>query len=396
MLLDSFICGIRNLGRKRSRSLLTIASIAIGVASVVLIGSIGEIGRNTISNELNSLGLGSITVSVDKKFSDLKMTDEDLELLRAAPAVQGATPVVMELGSIRMRGMVANSVLWGVDGGDSQVISLTPKHGRMLGESDISAAADVCVIDQNVAELFYKRGNIVGKHLDAMIGGSYVSLEIVGVASSGGNILQNMVGDVVPSFAYVPYTTLQRYSGESTFDQIAVTLRSDRDAAAASAQLSSSLNRMHNIKRGFKTDNITKQKDALNNLLGIVTTVLSAVAGVSLVVAGLGIMTIMIVSVNERTREIGIKKAIGATRGIILLEFLAEAFTISLVGSVAGVGVGLLAVWLGCAAMSIPMLSNLSLVGASVLLSVTIGVLFGVYPAIIAAKLRPVDALRTD
>lgn len=91
----------------------------------------------------------------------------------------------------------------------------------MLDAADIAGAADVCVIDSNVAELFYKRDNVVGKSLDAMIGGSYVRLEIVGIASSGGNILQNMVGDVIPSFAYLPYTTVQRYTGEDSFGQIA-------------------------------------------------------------------------------------------------------------------------------------------------------------------------------
>ena len=219
MFFDSFVCSIRNLGRKRFRSFLTIASIAIGVASVVLIGSIGEIGKGAITDELNSLGLGSVTVSADKKFTSLKMGEEDLALLRKSPQVESATPIVVSYSSIRMRGLVANAVLWGVDDGKNQVISLTPKYGRMLDAADIAGAADVCVIDSNVAELFYKRDNVVGKSLDAMIGGSYVRLEIVGIASSGGNILQNMVGDVIPSFAYLPYTTVQRYTGRTPSDR---------------------------------------------------------------------------------------------------------------------------------------------------------------------------------
>ena len=326
MFFDSFVCSIRNLGRKRFRSFLTIASIAIGVASVVLIGSIGEIGKGAITDELNSLGLGSVTVSA----------------------------------------------------------------------ADIAGAADVCVIDSNVAELFYKRDNVVGKSLDAMIGGSYVRLEIVGIASSGGNILQNMVGDVIPSFAYLPYTTVQRYTGEDSFGQIAVTLRDSADIDAAAEQLSASVNRFHNIERGFKAENISKQKDTLDNLLGVVTIVLSAIAAVSLVVAGLGIMTVMIVSVNERTREIGIKKSIGATRRTILLEFLIEAFTISLIGSIMGVAAGLALVWAGCALIGVAMSVNPALIAVSVALTVGIGMVFGVYPATVAARLRPVDALRTE
>lgn len=104
MFFDSFVCSIRNLGRKRFRSFLTIASIAIGVASVVLIGSIGEIGKGAITDELNSLGLGSVTVSADKKFTSLKMGEEDLALLRKSPQVESATPIVVSYSSIRMRG----------------------------------------------------------------------------------------------------------------------------------------------------------------------------------------------------------------------------------------------------------------------------------------------------
>ncbi len=276
------------------------------------------------------------------------------------------------------------------------MISLKPQHGRLLNEADIAGASDVCVIDANVAQMFYKRDNIVGKYLDAMIGGSYVRLEIIGVAASGGNILQTMVGDVIPSFAYVPYTTIQRYTGDQAFEQIAVTLHDDSNSDAVAEQLTASVNRLHNINRGFKAENISKQKDTLNNLLGIVTIVLSSIAAVSLVVAGLGIMTVMTVSVNERTREIGIKKSLGATRGTILLEFLIEAFTISLIGSMVGVGAGLFVVWFGCILLHIPVSVDPRLIAISIILTVGIGMIFGVYPATVAARMRPVDALRTD
>ncbi|WP_195376998.1 ABC transporter permease [Anaerotruncus rubiinfantis] len=396
MIRDCLVSSFRNLGRKKFRSFLTIASIAIGVCSVVLIGSIGEIGKEAIGQELNSLGLGSVTVSADKRFTSLKMTKEDLSLLRGTPAVESATPIVVDYSNIRMRGLVANSVLWGVDSGSSQVISLTPKYGRMINQADIASAANVCVVDSNVAQLFYKRDNIVGKQVEALIGGSYVTLEIVGVATSGGNILQTMLGEVIPSFAYIPYTTLQRYKGEDSFEQIAVTLKDQENIDAAAEQISAMINRSHNISRGFKTENISKQKDSLNNMLGIVTLILSAIAAISLVVAGLGIMTVMIVSVNERTREIGIKKSIGATRGIILMEFLIEAFIISLIGGLIGLGTGLAFVWAGCMITSMPMHLNFTQLAASVALSVGIGVVFGVYPATVAAKLKPVDALRTE
>ena len=384
MFWDSLICSFRNLGRKKFRSFLTISGISVGVASVVLIGSIGEIGKNTINQELQSLGLGSITVSADRKFTSQKMTEEDLTLIRENPNVKSATPIVMDYSNVRMRGLVANSVLWGTDRGENQIISLTPQYGRLLTQADVSSAAEVCVVDSNVANLFYKRENIVGKFLDAMIGGSYVRLKIVGVASSGGNLLQSMVGDVIPSFIYLPYTTLQRYAGEASFDQIAVTMVDSKNVEAMSEQIAAAINRQHNISRGFKADNISRQKETLDRVLGIITVVLSAIAAVSLVVAGLGIMTVMI------------KKSIGATQSTILVEFLIEAFTISLMGSMIGVIVGVLLTAAGCLAISIPALINFRLIGISIGISVVVGIVFGVYPAMMAARLHPVNALRIE
>lgn len=396
MLLDSLICSFRNLGRKKFRSILTISGISIGVASVVLIGSIGAIGKETINNELSSLGLGSLTISTDSKFTDIKMTEEDLESLREAGPVKEAVPIVVQYTNVKMRGLIANTVVWGVDDTEDQVISLEQKYGRMINKNDIASGSDVCVVDYNTAQVFYKRDNIVGKKLELMLGGQYVTLEIVGVAASGGNILQTMVGDMIPSFIYVPYTTVQRYMGDNTFSQIAVTLKDKEHIESDSEYLTAFMNRKYNIERGFKTDNISKQKDTLNNMLNIITMVLSSIAAVSLVVAGLGIMTIMIVSVNERTKEIGIKKSIGATKGIIMTEFLIEAFTISLIGSIIGVGTGMGLVWAGCMFLSIPMTIDFQMMIVSIVMSVAIGVIFGVYPATLAAKLRPVDAFRTE
>ena len=396
MVFDCLICSLRNLGRKKLRSALTVSGIAIGVASVILIGSIGRQGKSAIQEELGSLGLGSVSISADQRFTNLRMDEQDLQLLRELPVVESVSPVVMEYSTVRMRGLVANTMLWGIENGEESIISLTPKHGRMLMQEDLTSAADVCVIDSNTAKLFYNRENVVGKRLEALIGGSYVGLEIVGVVNSGGSILQNMVGDVIPAFVYLPYTTLQRYKGERYFEQLAITLRESAPEEATIQQLESLINRQHNLSRGFKADNIAKQKDALDRTLQIITWILSAIAAISLVVAGLGIMTVMTVSVNERTHEIGIKKSIGATNNTILVEFLIEAFTISLIGSMIGVVIGLAGVSVGCFLMHWPFQPDWDIIRNSLAISVCAGVIFGVYPAAMAARMRPVDALRTD
>lgn len=394
--MDSLIFSLRNLGRKRMRSFLTILSIAIGVSSVVIIGSIGQIGKATINQELGSLGLGSLSISADAKFTNQKMDETDLALLRDLPIVQSATPVVMEYSNARMRGLIANTVFWGVDGSKNPLISLKSEHGRLLNSMDSAGASNVCVVDKNMAKMFYNRDNIVGKQLEAMIGGRYVTLEIVGVVSSGGNLLQSLVGDMIPSFVYVPYTTIQRYTQDTSFEQIAVTLNDNVDTESASKQIVNTVNHRHNLTRGFKTEDIARQKETLNKIMELVTQILSAIAAVSLMVAGLGVMTVMIVSVHERTREIGIKKSIGASKGRILVEFILESLVLSILGSLAGLGTGLGVIIIGCSVFSLELTLDVPLILSCLFLSVIVGALFGAYPAALAARMRPVDALRTD
>ena len=255
----------------------------------------------------------------------------------------------------------------------------------------------VCIVDQNLAEAFYHRSNIVGKTIEVQYDNKTESYEIVGVVESGGNLMQNMLGEYVPSFLYLPYTTMQSASGQDHFDRIAVRAAEGEDPDRVGEEIITQLCQTSGRSESMCTvENMAKQKEGLNRIMDLVTLVLSAIAAISLVVAGLGIMTMMLTSVNERTKEIGIKKSIGASEGIILLEFLIEAFTLSLVGSIIGAGVGLGIVLICCAIGGIPMAINWTLTWAVIGFTVLLGVLFGVYPAAIAAKLRPVDALRFE
>lgn len=394
--MDSLIYVLRNLGRKRLRSFLTILSILIGVASVVIIGSIGQIGKQTISQELGALGLGSLSVSADSKFTSRRLDEYDLKSIRDLEFVESATPVVTHYSNAKMRGLVANTLYWGMDASKNPLISLKTLHGRSINEADCASVSHVCVVDVNMAKMFYNRENIVGKHLEAMIGGRYVTLEIVGVVSSGGSLLQSMVGDMIPSFVYVPYTTVQRYTGDTYFEQLAVTLRDGESQQKASGQIVSVLNRRHGLTRGFKTEDIARQKETLNNIMELITRILSAIAAVSLAVAGLGVMTVMIVSVHERTREIGIKKSIGASGARILFEFILESLVLSVLGSLGGLAAGVSILAAGCAVLSLDLTLDLPLIGACLIASLVIGAVFGAYPAAIAARMRPVEALRTD
>ena len=173
-------------------------------------------------------------------------------------------------------------------------------------------------------------------------------------------------------------------------------LSADADETEACASVLSTLDEEAGVTSGYQAENLNQQKDRLNGIMDIVTLILSVIGGISLIVAGLSIMTVMLVTVRERTREIGIKKAIGATRKMILFEFLAESFLLSVFGSLAGALLGASLGAIGCVLVGIPFSINLISVLVCVLFSIGIGIVFGVYPAAKASSLSPADALRTE
>ena len=194
---------------------------------------------------------------------------------------------------------------------------------------------------------------------------------------------------------YIPYTTLQDLTGRDNLNQIAVRVSEQENVELAETRIVQALERSSG-QSGYRTDNLAVQKERLGSLMDIVTLILTAISGISLLVSGLGIMTIMLVSVTERTREIGIKKAIGASRSRILMEFLAEAMIISFLGGAFGILLGYAAVTAGMALMGVAPVIDGSTIAFLMLFSMATGVLFGVYPALKASRLRPVDALRME
>jgi putative ABC transport system permease protein len=219
---------------------------------------------------------------------------------------------------------------------------------------------------------------------------------VVGIIKTGSGLLQNMIGDYIPTFVYVPYTTIQTAVGRDDFDQIAVKVKSGSNVDKIGKIIVSDLNRNNGTTDAFVSNNLAKQKDSLTSMLDIITLILSAVGSISLLVASLSIMTVMLVSVNERTREIGIKKAIGAKRSSIMMEFMFEAILISLIGCFCGIAVGYLISYAGTAYFGITLSIRMDIMLLAIGFSIFTGTVFGVYPAYKASSLNPVDALRME
>lgn len=393
---DSLKSAAKNLGRKKMRSALTILGITIGVASVILIGNIGQCGTQAVNTEIDSLGLGGLTISADsQEGEEAGLTREDLKTIRENSSVEEATPVIMQNTKISFRNEQMDALVWGIDTKASQVISLQVLYGRAISNADVNTYANVCMVDQNFARAAYNRDNIVGKHISILYNGIQEDFEVVGVIKTGSGLLSNIIGDYIPNFVYVPYSTLQDTSGSNYFNQIAVRVANGADADETGQNIVNTLARVNGGGQ-YTSSNLVKQKDGLLKLMDIVTLVLSAVGAISLLVASLSIMTVMLVSVNERTREIGIKKSIGAKRGTILLEFLLEAILISVIGCGIGVAIGNGVSYLGAFLFGISLSFRFDVMGMAVLFSLLTGVVFGVYPAVKASAMKPVDALRQE
>ena len=385
---------IINIFRSRTRSLLTMAGIAVGVFSVVLISTVGTVGTAQVSSTLVTMGVDTLLVQAAENSVSVTITDKDIDLVRRVDGVSDVMPLMASMTEARMISRRLDCYVWGVDKSADRLISLSAKHGRLVNSSDASGRKRVCVIDEQFALDTYGRSNVTGKTIKIFLGGKFHEFEIIGVAETGLSGLQGMLSNIMPGFMYIPITTMQQLCGRTTYDKLAVKLadmNSDRSVVAA---VTGALNRANGHADGYTCNNLLSQKSQLDNILSIVTTALSLVAGISLVVSGISVMTTMMMSVGERTREIGIKKSIGARKRDICAEFLSESIVLTLLGSGAGMAAGLLVSVVGCLAAGVPFALNLGALSVSAAAAVLIGAVFGAFPAYKAASLKPVEALR--
>lgn len=393
-MFDCFVSSMKNIMRKKMRSALTITGISIGVLSIVIISIIGDMGKQTMNNELNSMGISGVSIRASNQGGSIFFGEKELSQVQQNNNVSAATPFMTKVSNVTVRCVSSQCVVWGVDHNAGKIVSLELLYGRLINKSDVLQNKTVCIVDESFAQEYYKRSNIVGKNISLSVDSKNVDFTVIGVVSSGGNLLQGLMGDVVPSFLYAPFSTLSRYSRNVGFTQIVAKLDNNVDEAVATSSIVRDLSKTLQNDDTIKVESLNTQKAKLNSMLDIVTLVLSLIGGISLLVSGLSIMTVMLVTVNERTREIGIKKSIGAKRSSILMEFLVEALLLSLSGSIIGTTIAILAGLVGAIIIGIPVVINIKVIGACIGFCLFFGVLFGVYPATKAAKLKPVDALR--
>jgi putative ABC transport system permease protein len=411
-LSKAFLAALNNLSANKLRSALTILGIVIGVAAVIALTSIGRGVQVSITSQIESVGTNLLFISPGRieqggafsaTGSAASLTLDDAEAITQAPSVVGVAPIVESRVQAVYLSQNTNSELLGVTPSYLSVANFELADGEFISDSNVTARSTVAVLGSAVADtLFGGEGGAVGQNI-RLNGQPY---RVIGVlASKGGTGFANQDDRVL-----VPLTTAQTrltgprfFGGSNSVSLINVQVASADQVDQAIEDISAILRERHNVVEGDEDFIIQSQQDILaasTQISDTLTLFLGGIAAISLVVGGIGIMNIMLVSVTERTREIGVRKAVGARRRDILVQFLLESATLSLIGGVIGIVLGWVAshligaIQLGTSGIT-PVV-GLDTVLMATVFSMAVGLFFGVYPATRAASLNPIEALHYE
>ena len=395
----------RALLRNKTRALLTMLGIIIGIGSVIAMVSIGQSSSQSVNDQISEMGTNMIMVMRKAERSGgVNIGSDSVQTMRASDAdaiLAGSRNVIMASPMVSSAGQIVyGSQNWpgSIQGGNSSYLAINKRSilsGANFTELDVKQAAKVCLIGTTVRDNIFPNGeNPLGK----IIRFGKIPMKIIGVLESKG---QNQMGQDQDDIVIAPYTTVQkRMLAISYVHMIFVSAASEEVAYQAVSDIENILRKEHRIKPG-KDDDFqvrTQQQilDIMGSVTGILTLLLTAVAAISLLVGGIGIMNIMYVTVTERTREIGLRMAVGGKNRDILMQFLAESTILSLAGGIIGILLGIGLAFGTSHALNWPFIVSIGSVAISFLVCAVIGIFFGWYPARKAANLDPINALRYE
>ena len=403
MYKESFLMAWASLIANKLRSLLTMLGIIIGVAAVIALVSIGNGVKQDIENSISSLGSNLLVVlpgaprtpgarSSQGSMKSLKISD--YEAIAKLEGVKAASPMTNGSYVVIYQNKNWTTSVAGVNSNFQDVNNWTMTSGRFFSDKNVQNRERVAVVGQTVVKNLFADEDPVGKEIRV----KNIPFRVIGVLKSKGN---GTMGNDQDDTVLIPYTTsMERVEGIDYLRMVYVVAKDDEGIDRLQADIENLLRVRHNIKDtnldDFNIQNMKSIMETVAQTTGTFTLFLGAVAAISLVVGGIGIMNIMLVSVTERTREIGVRKALGATYSVIVTQFLIEAVVISLMGGFIGIAFGI------GASKVIGMVSGMSTIVSvptiimSFAFSMAIGLIFGIYPARKAAKLNPIDALHYE
>jgi putative ABC transport system permease protein len=399
-MLDHFLSALTALRANTLRSMLTMLGVIIGVMAVALLVSVGDGARAYLDDTLSGIGTNLITIRPGKtetrgfgpptSNATKPLTMDDVRALeRQTTTLREVSPVVSGGGAVRYMGRERDVVVFGVGAQFSDLRNMHVDVGTFVREEDVAAHRRVVVLGRTVVRELFGDESPLGKPIRIAEG----RFRVIGVMEQKGTTMGFDMDDLV----FIPATTAEDLFGLESLTQILTAARSKDDVNAAMDDISAALMRRRNGEQTFTVQSMDDLISTFGTLTTAMTLALLAIASVSLVVGGIGIMNIMLVSVRERTREIGVRRALGATRADVLWQFLIEAVVLAAVGGIVGLAIaGGLVFLVNTYAPSVPLKLSPWIAGVAFGASFVVGVVSGVFPARSAANLNPVDALRYE
>lgn len=383
-----------NIKSNKMRTFLTTLGIIIGVTAVISLITIVNGVIATVMNEFASLGAGTISVSISGTPLKRGLTESDLESLEALDNVAGVSPTISSTGMAARNQKLLDSV--SIQGKNEVYYAHNSlvTVGRGISEWDVENSAYVCVIDQDIADKLFAGENPVGQTLTV----SGTTYTVIGLEGQNDDLMASMsgFGSNYDGTITIPYTTARKVTGNSSISSLEIYVAdtdfTDQLMDEVESVLYLAFNQNENSYYVFAMDSLL---DTMNQMMGTMTYMLAGIASIALLVGGIGIMNMMLVSVTERTSEIGLRKALGARPRSIQVQFLMESIILSLLGGLIGVVLGLMVSMLLASLMDIAFVLSPGAIALGVGFSLAVGVVFGWAPARKASNLNPIDALRS-
>ncbi len=402
-IIESIKVAINAIWVNKMRSLLTMLGIIIGISSVIAVVALGEGSNKMIGKEFESFGVNRAYLGMNwrENYTGRDIyTYEDIDALKRGfeDEITAISPIFNTSGEIVVGRKSENVYINGVNEEYNLIEKKEIINGRYLLEADVKAKREVAVIDHEMALGLFGRTDVVGEKIIVDTKNRKVSFLIVGIFKEKESLLGGFGGES-PKYIYVPISTVEKMFGiGNRIYGIELNLKNGINIQDTLDKIIKLVERRHdNVgENKYRSYSAESELQTVNKVTGIMTMVVGAIAAISLLVGGIGVMNIMLVSVTERTREIGIRKAIGARHRDILLQFLVEAVIISGIGGVIGTTLGVGFSYIISTFISIPPSVSLKTILIAWMFSAGVGIFFGIYPANKAAKLDPIEALRYE
>lgn len=399
LILELFKQAFDSLRANKLRSFLTMLGIVMGVFSVIAIMALGNATENYIVSQFERIGAN--TYNIYNKGNDITqnewLTLDDIDLLvDNVPEIKNITTLGQWFGQLRIGTETRTAMIYEVTSQYKSFTVVDMAAGRFISNFDDTARAKVCVVEQSFAERYFGRTDIVGEVLNLKVSRFNIKVKVIGVAASEDNLLTSMAGDQMPVIVYMPIRTVQSITGSERLDTIMFSLNPDSDMQRVTNKIIDLLERAHRREDIYYIQSMEDIQKMFSDVIGVITIVLLVISIITLIVGGIGIINILLVSVTERIREIGIRKALGAKKRDIVAQFLLESIIMTGFAGMIGIILGIVAGNVISSLIQIPPAVDVKTIILSFSISVILGIVFGVYPAKKAADLDPIEALRYE